>query len=399
MELRKIIRRFIAYPERELFRIIVSTDETVICFESSPDYSDNSWALFKYMIDHGYNRKYQLYWIADRHNEAIEKNENVHVVLRKNYTEAVKLLYKSRYIFYTHGMTGLIRIKENQTIVNLWHGCGYKASRNKDVQDKFSIKKLLNSSKMNFDYILVPGVAFVKTKSVFFNCAEEKVLPIGYPRYDLLHSTTVEWAKIKERWGIGEKKLVMWLPTYRKTGNPSFKENQMSNQYWLPLLRSDDELIGLNQFCIDAGIQLVVKKHRLQSAFFKDNELSNICFIDDNDLDTLCVQLYEILQYTDAIITDYSSIAVDYLLLDKPIAFTLDDYDEYEAKRGFVFENAKEYMPGFHVYKLGDLRLFLQDVKENNDNYSEKRRSLMPQLQNPCECYSKRVLDTFGIVL
>ena len=189
----------------------------------------------------------------------------------------------------------------------------------------------------------------------------------------------------------------MWLPTYRKTGNSSYGENNMENQYWLPLLHNDDDLKTLNKYCVDNSILLVVKKHRLQSVFFKDGELSNIRFIDDSDVINLGAQLYELFQFSDALITDYSSIAVDYLLLDKPIAFTLDDYDEYASKRGFVFDNAKDYMPGHHVYDIEELGSFLMDVKMGIDKFADKRHELMPILQNKCDCYSKRVLDHFGI--
>lgn len=394
----KVLRRMIAYPERDLFRLVVPIDENVICFESSPDYSDNSWALFNFMIDHGYNRKYQLYWIADKHNEAIESIDNVHVVLRKKYTEAVKLLYKSKFIFYTHGMTGLIRIKKDQTVVNLWHGCGYKASRNKDVHNKFSIKKLLNSSKMNFDYVLVPGEVFIKTKSVFFNCRVDQVLPIGYPRYDLLLSSCPQWNSLKEVWKIGENKLIFWMPTYRKTGDKGYNENNMTNQYWLPLLHNDVELSTLNEYCVLNKIKLVIKKHRLQNVFLGDGkQLSNIVFIDDSDLEKHKVQLYEILQFSDALLTDYSSVAVDYLLLDKPIAFTMDDYEEYASKRGFVFEDAKKYMPGYHIIDLMGINEFFTDIKKGIDRYKSARLEVLPAMQNKCDGYSERVLEYFNI--
>ncbi len=399
MNISKAKKRLLLFPAREFYRMAITPQNNIICFESSPDYADNSWALFKYMVDNGYTKKYMLYWIADKHNEEIEKLDNVHVILRKDYTEAVKLLYRSKFVFYTHGMTGLIRIKDDQTVVNLWHGCGYKASRNKDVQkNKFSLKKLLNSSKMNFDYVLVPGEAFVKTKSVFFNCNEEQVLPLGYPRYDLISSACPQWAELKQAWGIDDNQFILWMPTYRKTGDNSYKENNMTNQYWLPLLHSDEELSLLNDCCAENHVKLVIKKHRLQSVFLKEGmQLSNIVFIDDSDLEKYGVQLYEILQFSDALITDYSSIAIDYLLLDKPIAFTLDDYEEYASKRGFVFEDARKYMPGHHVTDLDGINDFFSDVRNGIDRYQEARQEVLPELQNKCDGYSKRILEYFRI--
>lgn len=63
--------------------------------------------------------------------------------------------------------------------------------------------------------------------------------------------------------------------------------------------------------------------------------------------------------YSDALITDYSSVCVDYLIVDKPIAYTLDDYEVYKQTRGFVFEDPHEYMPGHHLYRFSDLERLL----------------------------------------
>ncbi len=48
------------------------------------------------------------------------------------------------------------------------------------------------------------------------------------------------------------------------------------------------------------------------------------------------LQLYEFIHCADALVSDYSSVAIDYLLLDRPLGFTLDDYKEYTQSRGWV---------------------------------------------------------------
>ena len=190
----------------------------------------------------------------------------------------------------------------------------------------------------------------------------------------------------------------MWMPTYRQTGDASYKEGQMKNQYWLPLLHSDEELAELDRQCARRGITLLIKKHRSQAVFHGDNRrFSSIRFLDDSDLERWNTQLYLILPHTDALITDYSSIAVDYLLLDKPIAFTLDDYEEYKQLRGFVFEDALAYMPGHHVFETDQLEAFLDDVCAGNDRYRDDRHRLMPRMQNPTDSYCRRIAEQFEI--
>lgn len=393
----KIFKRVWQLPQKEWYRLFTRTQDAIY-FESNPDYADNARALFDYMIQNGYNRKYKIYWAANKVNTEIQGIQNVFMVNRADKKEVVKALYSSKYVFYTHGLSGWIRKKREQTVINLWHGCGYKASRNKDKNRKFNLKALVNSGKMIFDYVLVPGKVFVKTKSEFFQCSEDKVLPMGYPRYDLMKKECSNWDGVKKEWGLEDEKIIIWMPTYRQTGDNSYKENNMSNTYWLPLLKNDDELDYISKVCSDNNVLLIIKKHRSQKIFSKDRkDNKSVVFIDDSDLEKMNVQLYSILQYTDALVTDYSSIAVDYLLLNKPIGFTLDDYAEYQNLRGFVFDNALEYMPGNHIYNINDFERFIIDISEETDCYKETRLDIMPKMHNKCNNYCRRLVEYLGI--
>ena len=53
----------------------------------------------------------------------------------------------------------------------------------------------------------------------------------------------------------------------------------------------------------------------------------------NDDLVDAGLEINQILGHADALISDYSSAAVDYLVLDRPEAFTLDDVEVYEKRR------------------------------------------------------------------
>ena len=114
-------------------------------------------------------------------------------------------------------------------------------------------------------------------------------------------------------------------------------------------------------------------------------------------MDDKNIQLYEILPVFDALITDYSSVAIDYLLIDKPIGFTLDDFEEYRKSRGFVFNDPREYMPGEHIYVLDDLIKFISNVANGKDEYKDKRDELKRIAHNPAQNYCDRILEHFGL--
>lgn len=92
------------------------------------------------------------------------------------------------------------------------------------------------------------------------------------------------------------------------------------------------------------------------------------------------IELYTLLVYTDALITDFSSIYVDYLLLNKPIAFELTDRKDYENGIGFTMDNPLEFMPGFKIQDFSDLKTFLNETISNKDRFKNERENLLNKL-------------------
>ena len=81
--------------------------------------------------------------------------------------------------------------------------------------------------------------------------------------------------------------------------------------------------------------------------------------------------LYELLGMADKLITDYSSVYIDYLILDKPIGFFIPDLKKYSNDRGFYENNLNESLPGPILEQDNDLIDF---IINNEDNYSQKRK-------------------------
>ena len=75
-------------------------------------------------------------------------------------------------------------------------------------------------------------------------------------------------------------------------------------------------------------------------------------------------------------------MAIDYLLLNRPIGFTLDDYDAYTESRGWVFEDPLEYMPGEHIYNVQQFEQFVLDVKNGKDDYENQRKAILAKTQD-----------------
>ena len=358
-------------------------------FLSNPSFSDNSKVLYNYMVQKSQS-KGKYVWLIWKGDKIPSDREATTIFIRadsywhKGMTlRALKEIYTSQVIFYTHRMPDGVKKRKGQKIINLWHGCGYKDTERKGKRSSW------------FDFALVPGEIFVGTKAKFWNCPEEKILPIGYPRFDLLKGESKKAQEYAKNI-LGEaSKLIIWLPTFRRTAYGIFPEEQIRRQFDLPLLTSLEEMKQLNSYCKEKEMVICLKRHPFQLKYScEEMHFSHIHFIDNRDLEKNDVDLYSLLPYTDGLITDYSSVAVDYLLLDRPMAFILDDLTDYKNTRGFVFQDPTAYMPGKHVQNLEDLYAYLEEIWLGADTFWEKRHQLLQVMHNPCENYCERILET-----
>ena len=364
----------------------------LIIFRSMPDYADNARALAEYMVDNGYTKEYSIYFdVNDIKKRQSTENQikfiSCETKLGLYRLKKLKLIVTAKYLMSTHKPI-LIRkrARKEQLIINLWHGCGYK--------DKSSQQ---GNGHAVFDIAIVPGELFVKPKSYFWNIEEEKILPIGYPRYDWLRGEDIGARNIIESFKKdAETKVVIWMPTYRADTRGVYTDSNSITQF--PLVDKVGKWQELDRYCAKLDIVLVVKLHPFQKEYgIPFDNFTNIKEITNQVFEDSDVPMYKFIALTDALISDYSSVAIDYLIVNRPIAFTLDDYEEYKKTRGFVFEDPRVYMPGHHLFTFDDLRTFLSDVSEGNDPYMGQRKEMIKVAINSSEDYCLSILNTLGI--
>lgn len=368
-----------------------------IVFYSSVDYSDNARVLSDYLVNHGYLKDHEIIWLVSD-PEKFKKYERPNLkFIREKYKYAGRRTPETFYavltaekIFFTHSMRWVKDEdrRSGQQFINLWHGCGYKSAKGK-------------SENIHFDAVLVPGEVFVDTKADFFQCDREKALPLGYPRYDLMRSDSPKGKEYIDTFrmlnGVSSK-VIFWMPTYRMSDNMALSEQTLSSELNLPVIENARDLSELNEALKKSQVILILKRHHLQSSYSMKEELSNIKYMNDEDLERADVQLYEALPFVDALITDYSSVAIDFLLVDKPIAFTLDDYEKYKESRGFVFDDPLEYMPGMRVYNKKQFFSFIEMIGNGQDHWQKERAAVLVKTHNrPKTSYCERIAEYFHI--
>lgn len=368
-------------------------EENFIVLVSNPDYTGNPKALFQYMIDNGYNRKYKITWLFNQRENLIEFGiPNVSSVCIKNAKgertpEAQKAIMSARYVIYSHNVNWCKKYREGQTFINLWHGSAYKGPHQGD-------------KVIYFDYLMVTGRKFIDVFRNYMKHKEGMFVDLGYPRNEMLF-TDRSGAKAylnKLKASANADNAVIWMPTFRKSRLKRLNSDTELGDTGLPILYDQEMLNAFDNICRENKVLLIIKQHFLQTDYVaSDEDLDNIKFLTDRELLGEGVDLYELIGVTDAMISDYSSASIDYMLVDKPIGYTLDDFDKYEEVRGWAFDNTKAYMPGHHMYTIDDMKSFIEDVTAGKDPHKEWRAKVTDEMHTYRDGFSKRILDFFGI--
>lgn len=115
---------------------------------------------------------------------------------------------------------------------------------------------------------------------------------------------------------------------------------------------------------------LIIKIHPMQDLNdIKVHDYSNIKLLNGKSVKILGVENDRLMKDADALIGDYSSAAYDFMHLDRPVGFTMDDAKEY--KLGFFVDNPIELIGGQIIKNVKDYMHFINDVL-NNRSFQDK---------------------------
>ncbi|MBR4388616.1 MAG: CDP-glycerol glycerophosphotransferase family protein [Prevotella sp.] len=365
-----------------------------IIFRSTPDFSDNARALAEYMVEKNYTEYYNIFFDVKNPQKYKDVYKDSPIVffssMNPNGTyklKHLKLIHTANYLMSTHEMIVDRNYgRKDQHYIRLWHGCSYK---DRSSRDGHNIR--------NFDIALVPGPLFIKTKAYFWNVDEKYILAKGYPRYDWMLKKDDRAVRMAQKYKKNDNtRIILWMPTYRVDKNGKFNDTKEMINF--PIVQQKKDWTQLDSVCKDNNIIILIKLHPFQKEYnIPFDTFESIKEIDNSDFEKEDVQLYCFLSQTDALITDYSSVAFDYLLVDKPIGFTLDDYKDYKDSRGFIFDNPLEFMPGHHLYNFNDMITFLKDIGMQKDPHKEKRNEVRSCAITPSTHYCLDLLDYLNI--
>lgn len=335
-----------------------------IVFESFTDFSDNTRTLFDYLIERNLNKKYEMVWLVEKpknfENLQIE-NVSFSYIEPQNVQQYEHMKQKiSDAKFLIGSNRNIEKFDKRQVYVNLWHGT--------------LLKQLIDYKidNTNWDYLLCPSEFFSDIYQRELRFSKEKLIYFNNPRNDDL------WVNIDCLTTLYPnqkfKKFILWMPTYRQHRTGSNIDSKKEFQLGIPIFERMEELEQIDKLLQKEETLLILKVHPAQDlSKIKISSMKNIKILKNDELEEKKLKLYNLIAQANSLITDYSSVYFDYMILDRPIGFTIDDLKEY---KGYVFEKPLEYMAGIHIKDYNDFQQFLIDTIHGKDECREKRRKL-----------------------
>jgi CDP-glycerol glycerophosphotransferase len=340
----RFFRRLVV-PAAFLMGHVAPRDPRLWVFGNVKGFRDNP----RYLAEHIAAARPELKpcWIARSESEAqAARASGIRVAMRGRAGAAVQ--FRAGAAFLSNGFQDLdAAYLGGSFVVELRHGQGTKrilldqrdpglTSPSSFVRAAARLRRWYVKRRLaEVDMIIAPGQLEKSALVSAFGGSPTRIHVLGTPRFDVIHG-----GEAYERVAGGDLRLqldlrpndyvVLWLPTWREEGDS-----------WLPPLARSEVQAAL----AGTRVVLLVKPHPYsEQAVFQERlpRHPRLRLLTEDQLDVNCL-----LRIADALVTDYSSAAFDYALLDRPILFFSPDLDEYRAGHG-LNELFKELTAGHH---------------------------------------------------
>lgn len=347
-----------------------------IVFESAPDLSDNTKAVFDEMLARGWNRRYLFVWLLyNNHPSDYPKNPRIRYYSDQRSFGFRIAMARAKCVICCNRCISTSNKKTKHYFLN--HGAPLK-----NVQNYYHLPE-------EFDYCFCNSRWFEQGQMETLHIQDKnKMVSLGFPRNDVLSLPPMDLHGV---FGKEYQKIVAWYPTFRQ--HKSGKVTGSTNA--LPIIWDENRAIELNECAKANKVLIVLKPHFAQDVSkIKSLSLSNIVFINDEFFKDNGITSYRFIGSCDALLTDYSSIYYDYTLCDKPIGLIWEDYEEYKRNPGFAVDMDDMMKGGVKIYRLEELKAFIHDVADETDALREERREIRDRVNYSADGKNaERVVD------
>lgn len=293
----------------------------------------------------------------------------------KFFTVQAYHLATSKYVFLNDNFMPMAKLnfRDEAVITQLWHAEGAFKKFGMHIDQPEEIRTFEREGNAKLTYVVCSSEGVSKIYSEAFGISPSKVLPLGAPRTDWFYKSINE-KRLREDFDkqypeCKGKKLVLYAPTFRENAEDD-----------AGILDNLDPKTFKERF---PDSRLLVRLHPQVHTDAAD--FDGITDVSDFG------NVKKLIRICDVLITDYSSICMDFALLEKPVYFYAFDLETYTAERAFYYDY-ESYVPG---PVARDFSTLLNLMNSNVSKTYEKRRSDFAEKNfgTPDGKASKRVVD------
>lgn len=283
-----------------------------------------------------YNKKFKQTWSLER------------------FLLKLKFYFRSflKYDFIVSDYYDHLFFESGKQTMFIVHGAVFKSDPSKIAMNSSKSVKHFSRQRINTNHVITLGnndKSFFLQNDVLNKLKLPKYRDIGLPRNDVLFNE--EWVRrakqeMKNKHNLNSDYVVLYAPTYRPYTDfdPPFNNSDLSN---------------LNEVLIKSNSIMLYRPHYfkpiMQLNIFEG--YSNIKVItSESEANTA-----KLLCCVDHLITDYSSIFIDFLCLKKPISFFHFDQKKYFDESGYNLDFSENYIPGPVILNT---KCLIQDIEE-----------------------------------
>lgn len=355
--IKKVLRKFkttIKYLISLLFYIVPIKKNRITVYNFvGKGYGDNPKYLVEELLK---DKKYEIIWIVS------DMSYNFPNGVKKIRYGSLKSLY---YMITARLWLDTIRNnpkplfkRKHQYYIQMWHGGIVMKGHEADTIDSLSKKyiKLAKKDSKLADYILsnCKDRTDIIKRAYWYN---GEILELGIPRDDILFCPNKnETDKLKAKYGLKNKKIVLYAPSFRNCDN-FYGEKQMFNVDKL-LNTLNKKFGGEFVFCY----RMHPNDEKRRSHLSKIEGAIDLQSEQDSQL---------VLSACDVVISDYSSMWIDFTLTGNPAFIYAPDYDDYTKNERLMYFDLKNCMVPF-AESFNEL---LKNIEEfDYEKYNKKRR-------------------------
>ena len=287
-------------------------------------YGCNPKYISEYILNRDKDNKYEIIWAFDRkHKMRLDSRIKIVTTLSLNYAYAINTAGFVFNNFRTDFKGSFWRKSKKQRYIMTWHGGMPLKKIEGDVTPvEINYMRMASIDSQNCDLMMSSASYYDKMiRSAMVYSGE--ILKCGNPRNDIFfNKKKIEEAshRIRERYKFGDKKVVLYAPTFRTDHNID-----CYNIDWNLIADSIKNLLGTSDYIV------LIRLHPDLVTLVSNKTDGAVNLFDVSNYP----DMQEIMCVADIMITDYSSVMFEFALMNRPCFIYATDIDSYD--RGFYF--------------------------------------------------------------